>query len=111
MNLANYNKLKPKYKNLYGLITMSAVLASAYPIWKFAFILAIYMGLDPNSSMKEQDNGDLWFFGFIVFSAFSVIASATVISYVIALYKGWSLQQTLDYFVRYENFPEHWVDK
>ena len=109
MNLVNYEKLKPKYKRIFSLIVIVGIGLSAYPTWEASGLLASFLNIDPHAPIKSQENGLFWFIGFLAVGTLFLVLSCVVLSFIIALYKNWSLKQTLDYFVRYENFPKHWL--
>ena len=108
MNLDNYERLRPKYKRYFELIVLSAIALCAYPTWLLSEKLAVILDLDIALPISSQENGWFWVLGFLLIGALLFILSCILISTMIAIYKGWTIQQTLDYFVRYENLPNHW---
>ena len=107
--MENYNRLKPKYKTYFVLLVWAAIAISAYPTWEFSVWLAELLNIPSDVPVKEQENGLLWFVSFLAVAILNMLLVCVLLSLVVAKYKGWSLNQTLDYFVRYENFPDHWT--
>jgi magnesium-transporting ATPase (P-type) len=111
MNIENYNNLKFKYKLFFAVIVFVAMGISAYPIWELSIELAEYLEIDLEAPIKEQVFGWHWFFGFILIGAVNLVGACILLTFAITKLKGWSFQQALDYFWRYENFPTYWYKK
>ena len=73
--------------------------------------LAEFLGVDQDFPVKEQVNRWCWFSGFILIGTINFVLACILVSCLIAKFKGWSYQQTIDYFWRYENFPRHWYKR
>jgi hypothetical protein len=101
MNTENYNKLKFKYKMYFVLIVWRGIALTFYPALKYA----LWLESQFPESMRD------WFFDLLYLSGFFafVISGCLVITFVICKYKGWTREQAIDYFIKYENFPSHWL--
>ena len=108
MNIQNYHKLRFKYKLYFTIIAFLGICLSSYPTWEMSVFLAEYLNIEQGLPIKEQLNGLDWLIGFFVIGIVNFLFTCIFISYLIAKLKGWSYQQTVDYFLRYENFPRYW---
>jgi hypothetical protein len=111
MNLNNYNRLKPKYRFYFVLLVWAAIAISALPTWEFSLWLSDAFNIDADAPIKEQEGSLVWIICFLAVGILNMFLACVFLSYLTAKYNGWSYNQTLDYFVRYENFPKHWVNQ
>jgi len=102
MNTDNYNKLKFKYKMYFVLIVWAGITLTFYPALKYALWL--------ESKFPESSRGG--FFDLLYLSGFFsfVILGCFIIIFILCKYKGWTRKQAIDYFIRYKNFPKHWLE-
>ena len=101
MNTDNYNRIKLKYKIYFVFIVWGGIALSYYP--------SLYYVSWLESTFEVSERGGLYDFLYLLVVFINVILGCVIISFLISIYKNWSLSQALDYFVRYENLPKHWL--
>ena len=99
--------LKYKY-SLFGLFfVLTSIAISGYPIWVVAMWLAEYLGVPENVPVKDQENGWLWFFLFIIEAVSIFIAIYAILGKTYSILVGWPKGVYSNIFWK-SIYPFHW---
>ena len=99
--------LKYKY-SLFGLFfVLTSIALSGYPIWVVAMWLAEYLGVPENVPVKEQENGLLWGFLFIIEAVSIFVAIYIILGKTYSIFVGWSKEVYSNIFWK-SIYPFHW---
>jgi len=103
-------RLKMKYA-LFGLFFVWACIAiSGYPIWLIAQWLEVALGILEGVPVKEQTNGWLWSFLFIMEAVSIVVVCYGVLAMLFSKVVGWSKESYVNIFWK-SKYPIHWLKK
>jgi hypothetical protein len=111
MNKQNYRKIRLKIKLGFLAMTFVSFLFSFFPIkYASAFLLAFY-NINVDLPIRGQENSTAFMIFVISISVLIFLTSALVVASVVCRWNGWTRQQSIDYLVRYENLPSHWIKR
>lgn len=111
MNRTNYNNLKFRIRLWFACITLIIFAVSAFPIAEFWFFTLKYFDINPDTPLRPQENSTLFLVCTLIFSLVTLFLSTLFVTWLVAKVYGYSKQQCIDYFFRYENLPKHWLKR
>lgn len=111
MNLTNYRNLKFRIHLWFSIIVLVIFSISSYPIYEFVTWLSDYYNVVTDKPLRGQENAGIFSLGVAVFSLIVISVVAVFVTFCIAKIYGYSRQQCIDYFFRYENLPSHWMKR
>ena len=111
MNKTNYRNLKLRIKMWFMLITLVIFSISAFPIVEFCSFALDYWDIAPGGPLKAQENSTKFLLSVLTFSLLMVFLSTVLVTWLVAKVYGYSKEQCIDYFFRYENLPQHWLKR
>ncbi len=111
INWKNYRKINGRYQFYFSLICLVGLAATSWPSWLAIQWMYGFLSIDPDAPLLQQAGGWMVPLGAWLIISINLLLACILISGAIAKLNGWSVQQYLDYFFRYENLPQHWLKK
>ncbi|MCP4401923.1 MAG: hypothetical protein GY801_32070 [bacterium] len=107
MGSINTVNLKFKYSFFGVLFVLFCIAATCYPAWKIALWLADILSIPDNVPVKDQDNGWLWVFLFLLEASGIFVTIYGLCAFMFSKIAGWSAEQYINIFWK-SKYPKQW---
>ena len=111
MNKQNYSKIRLKVKLGFLAMTLVSFLLSFFPIKYVSNLLLSFYNIDADLPIRGQENSTEFMIITIAICGSVFLVSALIVALVVCKWNGWTKQQSIDYLIRYENLPNHWMKR
>ena len=111
MNKGNYKRLRLKVKLGFLAMTLVSILLAAYPLKLMTSFLVKHYSIVVDAPIKAQTNSTEFLLVVLLVGTIVFLLSAALVAFVVSKWNGWSNQQSIDYLLRYENLPSHWLKR
>ena len=109
--MQNYRQIRLKVKIGFLVMTFVTFLLSFLPIKYASSLLIGYYNIVVDLPIKGQSNSTEFLIIIISICALIFLISGLIVAATVCKWKGWTRQQGIDYLLRYENLPSHWMKR